>query len=172
MNDAYNKAYTAAMKLLINYELTNFPLDVQRLIKSNGVAITTFYKAPKLVKQFKPKNTIAFAAKIQDTKIICYDEKSEAEQIRYTLAHELAHIVEPTFSESQCQIFASRLLMPATICMLHNLTEPQELQEFFGVSNAAAIIRAERIKQLIAAKWQGDELQAEYMNIYKKSRLK
>ena len=96
---------------------------------------------------------------------IIYEDSDPKGRIRFTLAHELGHILlghelaagfghyrkitagRPVF-EQQADEFAARLLAPACVLWALDITAADEIAALCDISRAAAEYRAERMKVL------------------------
>lgn len=95
---------------------------------------------------------------------IIIDDSQIITRRRFTLAHELGHILlghllidtplGRTFDDSKphietsADVFAARLLAPACVLWGLNLYEPEDIARFCNISLQAAAIRAERMEVL------------------------
>lgn len=164
----YQKARDKSWEIIFKYKINSLPVDLFRLAKQLKIKIISYDKGKSLIKTMgleDHKSNDAFTAVIKKRYIIFYNDTVENQgRLRFTLAHELGHIVlghvktatvwnrgedEPQSPEEiQANIFASRLLAPA--CVLHelNLHTHEDIAELCGLSYAAAKIRAERMETL------------------------
>ena len=113
------------------------------------------------------KTTDGFTLLISGQYKIFYDSSMNANRIRFTLAHELGHIIckhkfqlmkgsyittrntDPSNNdpiiETEANMFAARLLAPA--CVLHELKlfTPEDIAETCAISHQAAELRCKRL---------------------------
>ncbi len=99
------------------------------------------------------------------TWIICYDDNDSMERIRFTIAHELGHILlghplregfvhtrtiakERPQVESEADMFAARILAPACVLWALDLHTAEEIANVCKISYAAAQVRVDRMKIL------------------------
>lgn len=168
----YRRARDLAWLVLIENNLTEFPLDIFGLIQSYGIHCKPFSKVKTFLENNKVNhNAWAFSQKLNGVIYIAYnDNNSTEQQIRFTLAHELGHVLTGLtneYSELYGNVFARDLLMPAIVCKIENLTSPQQIADFFNVSIEAANIRANRITELLKRdKWLTAPLEKQYYDIY------
>jgi Zn-dependent peptidase ImmA (M78 family) len=144
-----------AYKLLINIEVVSLPVDPFAIIESFGwkaytvtEAETFGVKCPFNLNEDKP----AINFKINETGeyiIIYYDEKY-LPRLRWTVAHELGHIIlghknefpnrlteaEYAIAEIEANLFAEELLMPTKI-LNSNLFPKNKMQSLCNVSDEA-----------------------------------
>lgn len=98
--------------------------------------------------------------------LIVYDDTDTKERIRFTVAHELGHILlghelekgfkhyrrfvrNKPISETQADEFAARILAPACVLWGMNATTADEIAALCGISKSAAQVRAQRMTVLL-----------------------
>ena len=98
--------------------------------------------------------------------IIVYEDTDPPARIRFTIAHELGHILlgheisagfghyrriygNKPANETQADEFAVRLLAPACVLWALNATTPEEIAEVCEISRTAAQYRAKRMAVLM-----------------------
>lgn len=175
----YKNARDLAWQVLFKKKITSFPINMIKLLHEYGIKTKPFSKCKKFLQLYNvPPDTWAFTTPLNGVYHTAYNDHSTPEQLRFTLAHELGHILtnfSSDFSEIQANIFARDLLMPAIVCKIENLTTPQQISDFFGISITAATIRAKRVEELLKRdKWLTSPLEKQYFNLYlkrKKTRL-
>lgn len=172
----YKNARDLAWLILLDKQLTAFPIDVPALLTSFGIRFKPFSACRKFLAFHKvPPDAWAFTIPLNGVYYLAFnDANTTTEQLRFTLAHELGHILTgctPTYGETQGNIFARDLLMPAIVCKVENLTTPEDIAAFFGVSLPAATIRATRIAELLKRnKWLSSPLEKKYYELYMKRK--
>lgn len=160
----YKSSRDAAWEMLIKHNITALPVSVQKLCKKEHIKLLTYKEGEKIIKKFDlTEHTIendAFCI----GKIIFYDDTTTPQRQRFSVAHEIGHIVlhQPkeatTYNremspndnpiESEANVFASRLLAP--LCVLHfvGVQSPEEISELCNISITAAKIRYERLCEI------------------------
>lgn len=163
--EKYKDARNLAWNILINYKLYSFPIDIIKLAKQLNIQV---YKTNDL-----PNDIYAFNATKNKKKIICYKDSGNLNTNRFTIAHEIGHILLKhnnnikIYKEEQANIFASRLLSPLCIIKHYNFTKTTEISKFFGLSEESAEIRLNRFKTIVTRnKFLSNELEKEYYNNY------
>ena len=152
----YKNARNSAWQILIDLKITSLPVDVILICKSLGIGVI--------------KNTLVHELNSNESGVcffednhwyIIFDDSASKERARFTIAHELGHILlghplrcgyrtrtiyisKPTI-EVEADLFASRLLAPACVLWGLNLHSPEEIKSVCGISYTAAKIRAERM---------------------------
>lgn len=80
--------------------------------------------------------------------LILYNDDLTPGRIRWTLAHELGHILLRHFlsegitefqKEKEADLYAQQLLAPFEYFQIYNITNPISLMNFFGLSHEAAL---------------------------------
>ena len=173
---AVQKARDAAWQLLIDQHVTEPPVNITRLCKELGIFCLTYEKGQALIHEMRLEKFThqdGFSVVFGKRNFVFYNAQiSPKERIRFTLAHELGHIVlghhkqrgifcrykrattnkwilsRCSRKETQANIFASRLLAPA--CVLHALqmNSAEEIATLCGLSLQAAQIRMKRLQVL------------------------
>lgn len=166
-------------------ELTRFPIDIFDLTQRYQIQTFAYNEVEAELKLLKVNPTadtaLAFRANKKD--FIFYSDTMSPERLRFAIAHELGHIllqhldrgevisIFDEYTESEANIFASRLLMPAIVCHDRQLRSAEQIAAFFGVSKEAAEIRADRMKLLERrGKWLSSPLEKEYYEILKRTK--
>lgn len=128
-NTDYRKAFTIASDLLGDFEiLYSFSTPINKIIFEYDIELCPFSEIRKKLKSDSPvfKNA-GFLSSYNGNYIICYDDNSGIQRIRWTLAHELGHYFfnhsfnnneEYQKQEAEANYFASQLLMPLELMLL------------------------------------------------------
>lgn len=166
MYESYKKARDLSWEILLDTGITSLPVDLNKVLKVMGVKLILYCNAFLDVDSPKLRASDGFVAKIGDKKAIYLNEsKGTMQRRRFTLAHELGHIVldhpiNPIIyrnSESdenqlpievQANIFARDLLMPAGVLAALHVTTVDEIMRICNVSHLSAQIRLERLTEL------------------------
>lgn len=155
----YQQSRNASWETLIDFGINSLPVVPLDICKRAGIkvyknSVMNVLTDTQLGLSYYDKG--AFRVIIDDTQILT--------RRRFTLAHELGHIVlghllvdtpqgrvfdtsKPDI-EVQADIYASRLLAPACVLWGLDLHTPQEIAEVCNISLQAATIRAERMEIL------------------------
>ena len=113
----------------------------------------------------RPKESGCCFINKQGKWIIVYDDSETPDRIRFTIAHELGHILlghelEAGFghfrriaegkpiTETQADEFAARLLAPACVLWALGVSSTEDIAALCGISHKAAAIRSKRMKVL------------------------
>ena len=147
--------------MLIKNKVTALPVSVHALCRQERIRLFSFSEGARLIKNLGLESHTEENDAFSFARIIFYDDRSSPQRQRFSVAHELGHIVlhAPTFPtvfnreissndnplESEANVFASRLLAP--MCVIHflGLNSPEEIAKTCDISDIAAKIRYERL---------------------------
>lgn len=175
--DDYKVARNKAWDTIIKYNISSLPVDMFDLCQRMKIHTASYTQAKKtIITHDLHKYTIendGFAARINGHYIIFYDDEIVPHtRLRFTLGHEVGHIVighllkesvccrnsvtlwnkgegkEPNPLETAANIFASRLLAPACVLRALNIHDAKEIASLCGLSMTASEIRAKRMEAL------------------------
>ena len=166
----YQKARDAAWRILLDCHINHLPVDLNVVCKQLGVCTASYNAARALIAE---RGLSDIAAKTDgltfyagDIPTILYNGSCTAGRIRFTVAHELGHIIlghvapggvtvvnrEPAPGdippETAANQFAARLLAPACVLWGLGLHTPEEVARVCHISDQAAQFRADRMRAL------------------------
>lgn len=168
----YQNARDAAWRILLDCHIDQLPVDLNVVCKVLGVRAVSYKVTKELIAErglsgiVEKSDGLTFYAK--DTPVILYNESCVMGRIRFTVAHELGHIIlghvspgsvttvnrEPSPGddphETAANQFAARLLAPACVLWGLGLHTPEEIAKACHISNQAARFRANRMQVLYA----------------------
>lgn len=166
----YQNARDAAWRILLECHIDRLPVDLNAVCRALEVRAVTYKAAGRLIAErglsgiAGQSDGLTFYA--GGLPVILYNSGCTAGRIRFTVAHELGHIVlghvapgcvtvanrepAPTDSpeETAANQFAARLLAPACVLWGLNLHTPEEIAVACRISNQAARFRAGRMEAL------------------------
>lgn len=166
----YQNARDAAWRILLDCNVERLPVDLNLICKVLGVR-TTSYRANLVLIQRRNLSEIVARSDglsffVGDTPVVMYNETCTPERIRFTVAHELGHIVlnhvspgsvttanrEPNPQdnprETAANQFAARLLAPACVLWGLDLHTSEEIARTCRISKQAAEFRVARMNEL------------------------
>ena len=164
MYEKYKKARDLSWEILLKADITSLPVDLNKVLKEIDVKAILYCDA--FFDADSPKLSDGFVTKIGGKKAIYLNEqKGTTQRRRFTLAHELGHIVldhpiNPIIyrnseidegqkpEEVQANVFARDLLMPAGVLAALHVTTVDEIIRICNVSRVSAQIRLERLTEL------------------------
>lgn len=171
----YTEIRDAVWRLILDMGIDELPVKISRILSALGIGLYTYQDNSAMIAMLGladlTKTCDGFTV-VQDRRyIILYDNTKLPARIRFTLAHELGHIIlENGFSkmdtgvlyttrnnepnkkdnpqETAANMFAARLLAPS--CVLHelNLLTVEEIMQYCSISKTAAEFKLERIMLL------------------------
>lgn len=161
---------TLAWKTLIKHNITKLPVDLFEILSKERIPLYSFTIFEEISTKYhliKPPSNDGFAVKSrQKTAIFINPTIISPQRIRFTIAHELGHILlghlnmdtctqNDDEKEWQANVFASRLLAPP--CVLHEMcvTDSQSISRICDISQTAA---THKVKQILSL----DRINKEY----------
>lgn len=158
----YKDARDASWRCLIKTGTVSLPVKVMKVAAFCNVKVVKNSNAHYL----KPGESGCTLVDSAGNWQIVYNDAESRERVRFTIAHELGHILlghelspdksghfrtasdrrEP--AETQADEFAARLLAPACVLWALELYEPAEIMRVCDISAEAAGYRAERMNVL------------------------
>lgn len=162
----YQKSRNLTWEVLIKHNISSLPVDIEKILNEQDIKLLSYIESKELLQHLNLNNyteSDGFGINNGNVKIIFFNsEIKPKERIRFTIAHELGHILlhgktspindgnmhKENTIEFEANIFASRLLAPA--CILHEIKcfNANDIADLCGLSKSAAMFRANRLKQL------------------------
>lgn len=168
--EAYRYARDMSWKFLIACNIGRLPVDVGVICDSRGYKLYSYADGMRIIKAFgreeQCKRSDGFTILYEGTYYIFYSDNCMTERQRFTVAHEIGHIVLGHLSEggyttrnrepkpgdhpieTQANQFAARLLAPACVLNALNAATTKEISELCGISMQAAEFRTFRMQTL------------------------
>lgn len=160
MYDAYKQARNAAWQALIDGNIVSLPTPLKSIVRLANARIVDNAKINLL-----RDNQLGCLAMLKGSLYIVLDRTVSVQRQRYTLAHELGHILlRHTLSkatlnrdsvivyadpqEYQAERFAIDILAPACVLWGLDLHTPEEIAKACNISMQSATIRASRMEEL------------------------
>ncbi len=166
----YQRSRNAAWQILIDCHVTELPVDLNRILRQLGVGAYTYQENRRLIEKLRLSGiagaTEGLSFYRKGKPVILYDNSLLPYRIRFTIAHEVGHIVlrhispgdvtkrnhEPDIADSPLETaanqFAARLLAPACVLWGLNIHTADEIGELCHISHQAAEFRAARMAEL------------------------
>lgn len=151
----YQQSRDATWRILIDCRVTELPVRVVQICRRIGVTVR---RAPL------PEGVDGQSMILDGQPIILYKDMESTGRIRFTIAHELGHILlghvgkyelmnrEPSPQdnpiEQAANVFASRLLAPACVLWGCRAGSPEDIMRLCGISRTAAEFRWGRMQEL------------------------
>lgn len=173
MNESYKnyqQARDAAWQLLVDCNVSVLPVSVSAICRQLGYPLYSYRKAAKAIAKAglseQCQTSDGFTFVTGGKPYIFYSDVCNRGRQRFTVAHELGHIVlghvgdgqytivnrEPSPKDDPAEVqanqFAARILAPA--CVLHamGIAKAEEISRVCGISMQAAEFRAARLAVL------------------------
>ncbi|MBP0983034.1 MAG: ImmA/IrrE family metallo-endopeptidase [Oscillospiraceae bacterium] len=157
----YKQARNASWQCLLDVGITSLPVKTLRITEYFGIDVLRDSE----VKMLRPKESGCCFIDKQGKWTIVYDDSESPDRNRFTIAHELGHIllgheIEAGFghfrrivegkpiTETQADEFAARLLAPACVLWALDVSSAGDIAALCGISDTAARIRAKRMAVL------------------------
>lgn len=166
----YQQARDAAWQILIDCHVSALPVNVGQICKQLGIPAYTYRVAAKVIADAglsaQQAATDGFTLFLGGKAYIFYDDTRPAGRQRFTIAHELGHIIlghvgdgqytlvnrEPDPKddphETQANQFAARILAPACVIHAMGVTRAEDISRICNISLPAAQFRAARLAVL------------------------
>lgn len=166
----YQNARDASWRILLDCKIDRLPVRLNDICRNLKIRALTYGQNTKLIEQAclsqAVHRTDGLTFYIGETPIILFDEKMLPARAKFTVAHELGHIIlghvkpggvtklnrephpndEP--EERAANIFAARLLAPACVLWGLDVHTTEKIMELCHISRQAAQFRAHRMEEL------------------------
>lgn len=171
----YTEIRDADWQLILDSKIKELPVKISEILSVLGIKAYTYKENYRNLVHFELEDVMkscdAFTLHLNGQYIIFYDESKLPERIRFTLAHELGHIIlgsgfkqtqtgmlittrnsEPSEidspEETEANMFAARLLAPS--CVLHELKlfTAEDIMKYCDITQTAANFRLKRLMLL------------------------
>lgn len=166
----YQNARDAAWRILLDCKIDRLPVDLNFVCRKLEIRVLAYGKNTELIERAKlseaVRRTDGMTFYIRETPIVLFDEKVMPARIKFTVAHELGHIIlghvkpggittanrephpEDAPEERAANQFAARLLAPACVLWGMNIHTAEEIMRICRISRQAAQFRADRMEEL------------------------
>ncbi|MBQ3557824.1 MAG: ImmA/IrrE family metallo-endopeptidase [Oscillospiraceae bacterium] len=160
----YQNARDAAWKILLDCGVERLPVDLKDICRQLGVRVRRYADVRGMSDAALQADGLTFFS--WGKPVILYNQDKPPARIRFTIAHELGHLVlghvaprqrttvnrEPSPTddpiETAANQFAARLLAPACVLWGMDIHTSEEISELCNISKQAAEFRAERMAVL------------------------
>lgn len=149
MYSIYKNSRDASWRFLLEYGVTSLPLDLKKIISEMGVKVRRDNAGVLM------PNELGITVNANGNfHIIVRD--APIQQKRYTIAHEIGHIVlghteisgNPYIDEYAAERFAAGILSPACVLWGMDIHSAEDISRICNISMASARIRARRMSVL------------------------
>ena len=145
LDDDYERIKSAVADLYRHYSVTTIPVDVFSLAQKMGIAIRAYSSCPDLFRLVlrgeAPED--GFKATILDgslgTTVIFYNDTMSRQRIRFTILHEIGHIVlghkqGSELAEAEANFFAKYAIAPPVLVHCIHPTDYVDIADAFDIS--------------------------------------
>ena len=140
MRHADETLLKAVLKTYMFCDIHEFPVDLRKVASCLQYEIKTYrefscgegYTYTELI------NTSKDGVVLEHNRVILVNDDFPRQRMRFTIAHEIGHIIMPDASESEVDLFASHFLAPAPIIYSRKLRTQREIADYFDISLHAA----------------------------------
>lgn len=151
----YFKVRNIAWNFLIKNNVKEYPLDLISIIEKNNWALLSYQEFSSLknisIEELKRKYS---PSGFSFNHIIVINEELSDQVKRFTIAHEIGHILlhklipDKIRREKEANMFAARILMPMFLIRELNIEDKVELAKLCNVSVESAGYRLERYQKI------------------------
>lgn len=158
----YKNARDAAWQCLIDCNVSELPIKIKSIARQLGIKVS---ENRKVEDGNKLRNGEIGKSVLQNGHwIIIFDETNSLQRCRFTITHEIGHIllghetkddryrrtinITKPEEETEADMFAARLLAPACVLWALDLHTPKEISKVCDISLTAAANRAKRMDTL------------------------
>lgn len=138
--EVFEKAKITVKELIEDYDI-KYPLDVFDLCNKMGFELIPYSKFKDHIELLLKKSEDGFSLFDENRNIwsIYYNENVEPkERIKFTIAHEIGHILLQTEVEEYANFFAGYLLAPVVLILEYKLFEKEKIMDYFKVGYKCA----------------------------------
>lgn len=163
MYQNYKLARDKAWEVLIECGIDKLPVNLAYIINHYGIYLIKYSDSDYISRH--NYNDDGFSKLIDNKPIIFYNDNKQQERIRFTVAHEIGHIIlghinegetchrntetdTSNYKEQQANVFARDILMPATVLHSLNVNSAGKISVLCNVSMQSAEIRYNRLLEL------------------------
>lgn len=140
IDDLFENAKLVITSLIEDYEI-RYPLDLYDLCKKMEFELIPYSKYSEHIELFKKHSNDGFSKYHENRKTwtIYYNEEVEPkERIKFTIAHEIGHILLQTSDERLANFFAGYLLAPVILIIEYKLYSEEKIMDYFKVGYKCA----------------------------------
>lgn len=135
----------AVTNLFRHYGVCTLPVDVSTLVEKMGIKLKKYSNLPESSREIMLKESLdGFSVETDNGKLcIAYNDQQIEGRKRYTIMHEIGHIVlghmgESELAEKEANFFAKYALVPPPLIHELGLDNPEDISDIFEISYEAA----------------------------------
>ena len=156
--DRYEEIRSTVADLIEDWGISVYPFSVWELVRRMGIRTIRYSELPEWlrieVELYWPDAITIYLPDFNPARtVIFYSDRLDRERIRFTIAHELAHLVlmHPDTGEDvyehEADIFANYLLAPSPLVMRDSMLDVDAIHDDFQVSYGCARSVRDRAKK-------------------------
>ncbi len=144
----YKTARDSAWRCLIDNNISSLPLKLSIICHNHNIDIIKNSDLDINSKARLTQNQRGKCISVDGRFYIIVNDTDILPTQRYTIAHELGHLIIPTSDEYEAERFAIGILAPACVLWGCNVHSAEDIAKMCNISQASAKIRAERMETL------------------------
>lgn len=143
-DERYEEIKTEVVELYKELHLTSFPVNAMDVCKKLGIILKSYNKLDdKTYITVIRASEDGLVAKIEDHYVIYYNPSKSTERIRFTVFHEIGHIIlrhliHDEENEAEANFFAGYFIAPAPLIHYFKLNCEQEIMDKFWTTYSVA----------------------------------
>lgn len=148
-SNRYEEIRSTVADLIEDWDISVYPFSVWELARRMGIRTIRYSELPEWlcveVELYWPNAITIYPSDFNPSRtFIFYNDRFDRERIRFTIAHELAHLVlthpgtGEDIYEHEANIFANYLLAPAPLVMRDSTLDVDTIHDDFQVSYMCA----------------------------------
>lgn len=154
----YKKSRDLSWQVLIDNNITELPVKVSQICKKLHIPIISYEKGYEVIEDAGLRDCCEKNDGLTFAGAIFYNQDCSIGRQRFTVAHELGHILlhtkgiynrEPSPNdkpvEQEANVFASRILAPACVLWGIGVKSAEEISQICDISITSAKFRMERL---------------------------
>ena len=160
----YKIARDKAWETLIECGISELPINLAEVVNRYGIYLIKYSDSGYISRHNYP-NEDGYSRLVDNKPVIYYNDNKPTRRIRFTIAHEIGHILLGHLSqgetlhrntendvsdtrEQQANVFARDILMPATVLHSLNVSSADDISNICNVSTQSAEISFNRLLEL------------------------
>ena len=147
----YDEIEQKAVDLLVSLQVCKLPIDPLLIIRKMGIEVVPFSKLSSDVdwKEDEGNDAFSFFSKEENKFYITYNDKAIETRIRFSLMHEVGHIVlghkgESFLASKIADYFAGYILAPYPLILEFTGFDRERVMRTFGISRGCADVTLSR----------------------------
>lgn len=154
--ERYDEIRATVADLIEDWGITAYPFSIWSLLRKMGIRVFPYSSLPTLLRllleHYRPDALTIYPPDFNPRRTLIFynDDGRDRERIRFTLAHELGHLIlmhpdtGESIYESEADIFANYLLAPAPLIIEYSSTDYFVVSDDFAISYSCASSACDR----------------------------